>query len=221
MISDDICDNLLFIDGEDPEPGAFNLINSEEMVREQHGDPLCTRVRAQINGGANIPYGVSSQGYLGRLVRSFPQIVVSHSLQSRVQHLSHFSKITAHPGARRLYMTLRRDLYWPALVLDCYTTVKACTHCDRERVKSHCHAKKLNLFPPRAPVEFIAIEILREFLRITRGNRFSFLTTDRFSKLVWTVPLKKINARIVAEAFMRHWFMFYGPLVNLPSHNGL
>lgn len=82
MVRHDVCDDLLFSNGEDTEAGSFTPTTSEILVREQFGDLFCTKTRAQIIGGADIPFQLKSQGYLVRKVSSIPQIVVPHSLQS-------------------------------------------------------------------------------------------------------------------------------------------
>lgn len=52
------------------------------------------------------------------------------------------------------------------------------------------------------------------------GRNNLLLITGRFSRLLRTVPLKKITACSVAEAFARHWVLVYGPQVNLLSDHG-
>ena len=183
-------------------------------------DAFCTRIRGRINGGFDLPFVVNDRGFLVRMVESNPQIVVPHSLQQRVLHLSHYVKLGAHPGGRKLYLTLRRDFYWPAMAFDCYAVSRSCTDCARNNVKLRRYSKNLSLFPARAPLEFIAIDILGELIKTARGNRFLLVITDRFSKLVRTVPLKRITARAVAQAFVTHWVFSYGPSVILLSDNG-
>ncbi|CAN8076688.1 unnamed protein product [Agarophyton chilense] len=104
--------------------------------------------------------------------------------------------------------------------VDCYATVRFCTDCARNRVKLRRHGTKLKLFPARAPLEFVAIDILRPFLTTKRNYKFLLVITDRFSKLVRTVPLRKISALSVAQAFVLHWVFVYGPPVKLLSDNG-
>lgn len=78
----------------------------------------------------------------------------------------------------------------------------------------------MGLFPPKAPLEFISIDILGELIKTKRNNRYLLVITDRFSKLVRTVRLKKITAAAVAIAFVNHWVFVYGPPVHLLSDNG-
>ena len=125
--------------------------------------------------------------------------------------MGHHAVTSGHPGGRKLYYTLSRDFYWPALAVDAYATVRNCVECAKERVKLRHKTKSLKLLPAKAPLESISIDLLGELIRTPRGNRWLLVITDRFSKLVRTVPLKRITAATVAKAFVHHWVFVYGP----------
>ena len=57
-------------------------------------------------------------------------------------------------------------------------------------------------------------------IRTRRGNKFLLVITDRFSKLVRTIPLRRITAMEIAKAFTHQWVFFYGPPLTLLSDNG-
>ena len=95
--------------------------------------------------------------------------------------------------------------------MDAYATVRRCSDCAKARIKLRKHNAKLKTFPPMGPLEFIAIEILGELPRTPRGNRYLLVISDRYSKLTRTVPLKKIPAETVAQAFVSHWVFVYRP----------
>ncbi|MGH0053543.1 MAG: DDE-type integrase/transposase/recombinase [Sphaerochaetaceae bacterium] len=78
----------------------------------------------------------------------------------------------------------------------------------------------MKLFPATEPFEMVAIDILGELIRSPRGNRYILVITDRFSKLVQTVPLKRITAAEIAKAFVNNWVFVYGPPKKLLSDNG-
>ncbi|CDF38075.1 unnamed protein product [Chondrus crispus] len=160
------------------------------------------------------------EGTLCRTAVEFVQVVIPQSLRDRVLGLSHYAKLAGHPGGRKLYKTLRRYFYWPTMALDCYAVAKNCAACARERVKFRKNTKEMKLFTPKAPLEFVAIDILGELITTKRGNRYILVISDRYSKLVRTVPLKKISAAHIAQAFVHHWVFVYGPPFKLLSDNG-
>ena len=148
------------------------------------------------------------------------KIVIPLALRARILHLEHYPKTASHPGGRKLYYYLRRDFYWPSMAVDCYATVKNCVTCVKNRIALRKRAKFVGLFPATTPLEFVSIDILGELIRTRRGNKFLLVITDRFSKLIRTVPLKRITAMEIARAFTHHWVFVYGPLLALLSDIG-
>ena len=106
------------------------------------------------------------------------------------------------------------------MAVDCYATVKNCVTCAKNGIALRNRANFVRLFSATTPLEFVSIEILRELIRTRRGNKFLLVINDRFSKLVRTVPLKRITAMEIAKAFTHHWVFVYGPPLTLLSDNG-
>ena len=195
-------------------------ITRDELVYEQTNDKDCRNIVARLARGEGLPFAVDDQGILFRTTAGDQQIYIPRPLRDRVLRLSHYSKLSGHPGGRRLYHFLRRSFYWPSMAVDCYGVAKNCPSCARNRVLLRKHQKEMKLFPATAPLEFVTIDTLGELIRTPRGNRFLLVITDRFSKIVRTVPLKSISAESVAKAFVTHWVMVYGPPLWLLSDNG-
>ena len=213
-------DHVLVTNSASRQEENLKTITVEELLRAQQEDDFCSAVRARLNGGERIPFALDETGVLRRHVERHPQIVVPESLQARVLYLSHHSKIAGHPGGRKLYYSLRRHFYWPSMPVACYATVRNCVSCAKNRIKLRRVSKKMKLFPASGPLEFVAIDILGELIRTPRRNRYLLVISDRYSKLVRTVPLKKISAIEVAKAFVHHWVFVYGPPALLLSDNG-
>jgi hypothetical protein len=69
----------------------------------------------------------------------------------------------------------------------------------------------LKFFPASGSLEFVAMEKLGPLPKTEHWNRFLLVTSDRFSKLTRTVPLRTITALGVAKAFCDAWVLSYGP----------
>ena len=195
-------------------------ITPEELLREQSSDEFCRSILSRLRKGERPPFAVDTEGFLVRIAAEREQLVIPLSLQARVLHLSHYARLAGHPGGRRLYYYLTRYFYWPSMAIGCYAVARNCTSCAKNRLLLRKNSKKLQLFPPCAPLEFVSIDILGELIRTKRGHRFLLVITDRFSKLVRTVPLKRITAADIAKAFVTHWVFIYGPPVKVLSDNG-
>ena len=95
--------------------------------------------------------------------------------------------------------------------LDVFNTVRQCAKCAKERLSLGKHARFLKLFPAQQPLQFVAIDILGPLPRTKSGHKYLVVISDRYSKFVRTVPLKKITAWNVAKAFCDHWAFIFGP----------
>lgn len=197
----------------------FEPITHEELVVAQLSDPFCTTIRQKINEGVLIPFDVSEDGLLIRKV-SHDQIVIPHALKERVLHIHHHARLAGHPGGRKLYMSIRRHMYWPALSVDCYATVRRCPTCAKNRIKLRSKSNPLKLFPASGPLESVAIDIFGPLLKTGKGNEYLLVISDRFTKLTKTVPIKSTGAGEVARAFTHEWVFNYGPPKELLADNG-
>ena len=173
-----------------------------------------------INNGKPVPFADDVNGILVRTALTHPQIVVPHELRARVLRAAHYHKLSAHPGGRKLYQKLRMHFYWPSMAVDAYGVVRNCVTCARNRIKLRKYASALKLFPARAPLEQVAIDLLGELIQTPRGNRFLLVITDRYTKLTKVVPLKRITSETVSQAFVQHWVLNYGSPSYVLSDNG-
>ena len=120
--------------------------------------------------------------------------MIPKALKPRVLYISHHGKLAVHFGGRKMYAKLQSFLYWPSMAVDVYAVPRNCVPRAKNRISMRKHRNVLKLFPARAPHEFVAIDILGELIKTPRVNCYMLGISDRFSKLVRTVPLKKITA---------------------------
>lgn len=202
-----------------PEDPLFRPISMEELAVAQFHDAFCVDIRRRLNEGVVLAFGENENGLLCRKV-SHDQIVIPHALKQRVLHIHHYARLAGHPGGRKLYQSIRKDMYWPALAVDCYATVRRCSTCAKNRIQLRLQAEPLQLFPASGPLESVAIDVLGELIKTVRGNQYLLIISDRFTKLTKSVPLKSISAAEVAKAFVNEWVFNYGPPKELISDNG-
>ena len=157
---------------DDPAPpyAAFEPIGVEELLAAQLNDQFCADIRRRINQNEASSFEFDDNGLLIRSGDKRSQIVAPHSLKERILYINHHAKLAGHPGGRKLYHNIRKDFYWPALAVDCYATVRRCPHCARNRIKLRQNATRLQLFPSKAPLSSVCIDILGEFIKTPRGT---------------------------------------------------
>jgi RNase H-like domain found in reverse transcriptase/Reverse transcriptase (RNA-dependent DNA polymerase)/Integrase zinc binding domain/Integrase core domain/Chromo (CHRromatin Organisation MOdifier) domain/Retroviral aspartyl protease len=200
--------------------GVLTPIGVEELIHEQASDELCRTLREKLPSK-----GLFDTDDRGLLIRIAPidgvhQIVVPAALVPRLLHLEHYPRAVGHPGVTRMARTIRRSYFWPRMAEDILETVRQCPVCSKGRITLTRHTNFLELFPAKAPLESVAMDILGPLPKTRHGNRFLLVIADRYSKLTRTVPLRTTTALVVAQAFCDHWVFVYGPPVSLLTDNG-
>jgi Integrase zinc binding domain/Integrase core domain len=195
-------------------------ISTEELRQEQALDPICKKLL--LSTDTSLSYDLNE---VGILVRKSPfdgsqQIVVTHSLVSRILYLEHYPPASGHPGAHRMFQAKRKTFFWPRIAEDVYETVRHCALCARNRISEERKTNPLKLFPANGPLESVSMDILRPLPRTKHGNRFLLVISDRYSKVTKTVPLRTVTALSVSRAFCDHWAYVYGPPVSLLTDDG-
>ena len=204
-----------------PEETDIVPITPQEFLEEQSKDPYCQSQKEKTELD-NSKFKYDHNGFLVRRssIDGALQKVVPKSLQARLLYLAHYPRLAGHPGAIRMYYTLRREYYWPMMASDVYNTVKECSSCASVRGTLFKHQKYLKLFPAAGPLEFIAIDILGPLPKTRKGNQVVLVITDRFSKICRAIPLPNQKAVTLAEAFLNNWIYPYGAPLYLLTDNG-
>jgi len=206
------------------QPQASSPVTLEELHKAQQEDADC-REWLEFSKQKDSPFFTVMHNRLQILYRRAAldgqrQICVPTSLRPRVLYLTHYPPTAGHPGGRKMYQTLRRTYYWPSMALESYSYLRSCYKCTQEQLASKHARSPMKLFPASGPLEYVAIDILGPLPRTKQGNQYLLVIADRFSKLVRTVPLKRITALSVAQAFANEWVCVYGPPLYLLSDNG-
>ena len=195
-------------------------ISSDELRTAQAADITCQKLLTQTS--TTSLYDLNDDGILVRVSPSdgSQQVVIPKDLVSRILYMEHYPPSAGHPGAHRMFQTIRRTFFWPRIAEDVYETVRMCDVCARNRIAEKRKTNPLKLFPAKGPLESVAMDILGPLPRTKHGNRFLLVIADRYSKVTKTVPLRTVTALSVSRAFCDHWAYVYGPPVSLLTDNG-
>ena len=196
-------------------------VTVSEILQGQREDSYCRAMTSEV-GKAGSHFEVNRIGLLCRKapVDGSLQVVIPQSLRARVLYLSHYPRLQGHPGATRMYETMRRDYYWPHMASDIHQTVTDCRSCARVRGTLRRHQKKLTLFPAAGPLEFVAMDLFGPLPKTAHGNKHILVITDRFTKMCRAIPLRTAQAPQVAQAFLDSWVYPYGVPDTLLTDNG-
>jgi len=108
-------------------------ITYEQLLQAQRKDPFCRTLKSSSSPYyAQDEYGL---WYLEREGRS--RLIIPQKLVSSVVHHAHYSKLSAHPGGKKMYFTLSQFFYWPSMAADCYGVVSKCLECAKIACYKH------------------------------------------------------------------------------------
>lgn len=112
----------------------------------------------------------------------------------------HYPILTGHPGSRRMNNLLRRQFYWLHNASE-YVYV---AECESRRRKRPLRKQKrwMQIFPTRAPLEFVAIDIFRTQTKKRQGYHFIFVRKDRCRKLARTKQCVTKSVPIMGTVFL-------------------
>jgi len=202
--------------------GLLAPLTLAELLEGQAEDGRCKEVRAAMDGNDKSRFREDPNGLL---VRTAPldgaaQVYVPIHMPFELMMREHYPPQAGHPGANKMYTSMRRWLYWESIVVDVYAFVANCTQCARNRVSKRRKTNYLKTFPPTEPLTDLCMDLLGPFPRTAAGNEHLLVIVDRFSKMTRAIPLKRIDAETITAAFLDNWVAAFGPPVTVFSDNG-
>jgi len=147
-------------------------------------------------------------------------VYVPTHMRDGVVMREHYLPQAAHPGANKMYTSMRRWFYWESMVVDVYAFVANCTQCARNRVGERPKTNYLKTFPPTEPLTDLCMDLRGPLPRTAAENEHLLVIVDRFSKMTRALPLERIDAETIAAALFDYWVAAYGPPATVLSDNG-
>jgi len=120
--------------------------------------------------------------------------------------------LAGQPDSRRMYDTLRRYFYWPAMVVDVYKHVEQCPACAKNRLSERRHTSKMKLFPALEPFSGLAMDLRGPCTTSRGGQKHLLVICDWFTKLTRAILLRDAPALTVSSALIDTWVAAYGIL---------
>ena len=150
--------------------------------------------------------------------QKFDAIVVPQECAKILLKMSHDDM--GHNGSARTYMLLRRNYYWKGMKPQVLKYVKQCLKCRQ------CNAQVVkynqgHFEVPRAPMDFISMDLIGEFRPPTvEGYRYALTVICMLTGFTWCVPIKSKTAPEIVKAYMNEVYYNYGGSRKILSDNG-
>lgn len=81
--------------------------------------------------------------------------------------------------------------------------------------------RKLKLFFPDGPLEYVAMDTLGLLSKAKQGNQFVVVMIDQYTKLKKAIPTSKTKSMTVAPIFLEHWVANFGIYSKTLTDHGL
>ena len=202
--------------------GIISPLPLAEFLEGQAEDGRCKEVRAAMDSSDKSR---SREDPNGLLVRKAPldgaaQVYVPTHMRYGVMMRGHYPPQAGHPGANKMYTSMRQWFYWESMMVEVYVFVPNCTQCARNRVGKRSKTNYLKTFPPTEPLTDLCLDLLGPLPQIAAGNEHLLVIVERFCKLTRAIYLERIDAETIAAACLDYWVAAPGPPATVLSANG-
>ena len=148
------------------------------------------------------------------------RILIPERLRKLVLKFYHSGAGRVHPGATRMWQSMREKVYWPHMSTDIREFCSRCNECQIVKNNARIPPGPMQLFRPHKTNEIVQVDLVGPLPETTAGNRYLLSMKDMFSGFVEAVPLKNKTARNVALQILNSWIYRYGPMKQLLSDMG-
>ena len=123
----------------------------------------------------------------------------------------HDSLIAGHFGQQRTYELIKRDFYWPKMLMDIQKYITSCSICQKIKPSRKKPNGKLMPLPiATGPWKSIAMDFIVK-LPVSNGFDSILVIVDRFSKMSHLIACKEsIDAETFAELFLKSVVKYHG-----------
>jgi len=159
-------------------------VTADRLVKAQAQEDRCHELRQEMDRNAHSRYSENAQGLLVRrasLDRA-TQVYVPKSLRMKLLTLEHAPAHAGHPGANKMYVSMRRFFYWKSMVADVYDYVANCGSCAKGRVGGRRRTNPLRLFPPTELLSAVCLDLLGPLPKTAMGNRYLLVIVGGFAR---------------------------------------
>lgn len=151
-----------------------SVVTHDEMVTKHGNDQFYKMIRGRVENGESLLYQVTHDGILLRLSPKIKQIVVPVYLVPKILKLIHHTSMGAHLGGRKLYRILRQHYNRPSMSFNCFGIPRYCLAFAKERSSKKKRLIPMMKFPALASLEDIAMDVMGDFVKKPRTNRYLF-----------------------------------------------
>ena len=207
-------------------PGfLFDSINAvqpgldyQAMALTQTNDPDIQAYRTAITSLRleDVPFSNGAFTLLCDVSTGVPRPIVPETWRKLVFDIVHS---LSHPGARTTKRLVSRKFVWHGLGKQITEWAKSCIPCQKAKVHKHTKAPLSKFELPTRRFDHVHVDLVGP-LPESQGHSYLLTIVDRFSRWPEAIPLKNIETRTVARAFVHNWVARFGVPLSMTSDRG-
>ena len=187
--------------------GAILNPGPAEMRQSQRDDPTLGLFYKRLNKAHNPPKKgdiTEKNGLLYRVAEPDRlQLIIPKKYRQQVLEMGHDIPFGGHMGVGATTNRITTHYHWPGINEDIKRYVRSCYACQKKSNRKYTVPVKLGEMPVvGTPFERIAADILGPLELTKKRNRFILTIVDTCTMWAEAIPLPRIDAKTVADAFI-------------------
>jgi hypothetical protein len=142
-------------------------------------------------------------------VRTQLRLCIPKLLRKKILTQVHGGILSSHAGIIHTYDKLRENVWWPSMLKDVSKYVNECSVCKVNKGKQSSMPVQ-PMMVPNGPFEMICVDIIGPLPTTEKGNKYSLVAVDRFTRLADAWPIADQSTKTVTLAFIEGWVCKHG-----------
>ena len=193
-------------------PESFRQAQQEDPTLEKIRERAETGERKEFKSGKvemfSVQDGIIFREYLtpdSEYIDDLKQLVVPMKFRKHVLKLAHEALLGGHQGIQKTTDKVLTNFYWPGVGSDVNRHCQSCDICQRTVPKGRVSKVPLGEMPLiESPFERIAMDLIGPIKPVSeRGHRYILVIIDYATRHPEAIPLKTIEAEVIAEELMK------------------